>query len=166
MNDDEVEFLDSVLESSRAKEAAVKKQTAEELDAFRRQQEEAERATKTSGSSEAADTTDTTSWAVSRKRKKGREDILGGVKLRKASSGDKVSAELKQAGRPSATAPLPDAKQKDMSESERSTFRTAQETDDAKAKDPEAKGDPPSAPPTATATPGLGLGAYSSDEDD
>ena len=43
LDEDEVDFLDSVLESTRAKEAEVKKQTTEQLEAFRRQQEEAEK---------------------------------------------------------------------------------------------------------------------------
>ena len=45
LDDDEVEFLDSVLESSRAKEAALRKETAEQLDAFRKQQQAIEKAT-------------------------------------------------------------------------------------------------------------------------
>ena len=43
LDEDEVEFLDSVLESTRTKEAEVKKQTKEQLQAFRAQQEEAEK---------------------------------------------------------------------------------------------------------------------------
>ncbi|RMD41132.1 hypothetical protein DV735_g3991, partial [Chaetothyriales sp. CBS 134920] len=38
LNEDDVDFLDSVLASTRAKEAAVKQDTAEQLAAFRRQQ--------------------------------------------------------------------------------------------------------------------------------
>ena len=43
LDEDEVEFLDSVLESTRTKEAEVKKQTKEQLEVFRAHQEEAER---------------------------------------------------------------------------------------------------------------------------
>lgn len=44
LDEDEVEFLDSIMESTRAQEAAVKKETAEQLELFRRQREEAEKA--------------------------------------------------------------------------------------------------------------------------
>lgn len=43
LEEDEVEFLDSVLESTRAKEAAVRKETSEQLEAFRKQREMADR---------------------------------------------------------------------------------------------------------------------------
>ena len=43
LDEDEVEFLDSVLESTRTKDAEVRKQTREQLEAFRAQQEEAEK---------------------------------------------------------------------------------------------------------------------------
>ncbi|CAK4034694.1 Hypothetical predicted protein [Lecanosticta acicola] len=160
LNEDEVEFLDSVLESTRAQEAAVKKQTAEDLDAFRRQQEEAERAAKTADTSEAVDAIDTTSWAVSRKRKKGREDLLGGVKLRKASSGDKVFGDGKQAGSESTPALVEGMGEK--SEAGEKTKTTKADAKDGTQPSPVAS--PRTSP--ATAAPGLGLGAYSSDDDD
>lgn len=85
LDEDEVEFLDSVLESTRAREEAVKKETREQLELFRRQQEEADRALM----AESAGTGDVTevgasgsptgaesSWAVNarkRKRLKGKE---------------------------------------------------------------------------------------------
>lgn len=43
LDDDEVDFLDSVLESERAKEDAVKKETSEQLEAFRSQRAKAEK---------------------------------------------------------------------------------------------------------------------------
>jgi hypothetical protein len=83
-----VEFLDSVLEASRSKEAEVKKETKEQLDAFRKRQEDAEKAARqdeAAGSPEPAST-----WSVApRKRKTGREkEGLGGLKLRKTSMGE------------------------------------------------------------------------------
>lgn len=93
LDEDEIEFLDSVLESTRAKEEAVKKETTEQLDIFRRQQEEADKAIM----SEAVGVGDTSpvggippgesQWAINarkRKRAKGREALLG-AKLRKTS---------------------------------------------------------------------------------
>lgn len=97
LDEDEVEFLDSVLESTRAREDAVKKETIEQLDLFRRQQEEADRAllnhtTNTGTSPEAHnpvnDTSTVSSWAINarkRKRNKG-NDVKPGLKLRKSCS--------------------------------------------------------------------------------
>jgi hypothetical protein len=87
LQEDEVEFLDSVFESERAKEAAIRKETSEQLALFRKQQEEAERealAKVTSGSS----VEEQESWIVhGKKRKLGREkESLFGVKLRRKSS--------------------------------------------------------------------------------
>ena len=92
LDEDEVEFLDSVLESTRAKEAEIKKETTEQLDLFRRQQEEADKAF----AAEAADgnlvsggsPTEEEQWAVSgKKRRRAKEkQVLKGVKLRKMSS--------------------------------------------------------------------------------
>lgn len=93
LDEDEIEFLDSVLESTRAKEEAVKKETTEQLDIFRRQQEEADKAIM----SEAVGVGDTSpvggvppgesQWAINarkRKRGKGKEALLG-TKVRKTS---------------------------------------------------------------------------------
>ena len=97
LDDDEVEFLDSVLESTRAKEEAVKRETVEQLDVFRRQQEEADRALllqHEDGPDEektgkaGSPTTEETQWAVNaRKRKRVKEkEGLKGIKLRKYST--------------------------------------------------------------------------------
>lgn len=83
-----------MLESTRAKEQAVKKETTEQLEIFRRQQEEADKelldgagnADDTAGS--PADGNGDTQWAVgARKRKRLKEDKGSkGPKLRKSSS--------------------------------------------------------------------------------
>ena len=94
LGDDEVEFLDSVLESTRAKEAAVKKETAEQLEAFRQQREAAEKAlldkvdNQQSSNTGTAMTADQETWATSgKKRRRPKEkDTLVGTKLRKTSS--------------------------------------------------------------------------------
>ncbi|KAL8689823.1 MAG: hypothetical protein Q9218_004596 [Villophora microphyllina] len=98
LDEDEVEFLDSVLESTRAKEEAVKKETSEQLRLFRRQQEEADKelvedsAAGKGGSQEAISPSTTpkteSAWAINaRKRKRAKDtDILQGLKLRKAST--------------------------------------------------------------------------------
>ena len=89
LDEDEVDFLDTVLQAERAKEAEAKKQTSEQLDAFRKQQEEAEKAAKQDDTT-AVEPETTESWSVgARKRKKGREkEGIGGVKLRRLSTVD------------------------------------------------------------------------------
>lgn len=106
LDEDEVEFLDSVLESTRAKEAAVKKETTEQLDQFRRQQELADKAfleeTQEVGEQSGqahklgSPTSGTSQWAVNtRKRKRVKEkDSLPGVKLRKSSTNDIEPSEI------------------------------------------------------------------------
>lgn len=105
-----MEFLDSVLESTRAKEQAVKVETSEQLELFRRQQQEADKgpleesgdATNTAGS--PVDERSETQWAVNaRKRKRLKDDKgLKGPKLRKSSSTSEApplkSATLESAG--------------------------------------------------------------------
>lgn len=98
LDEDEIEFLDSVLESTRAKEEAVKRETAQQLDIFRRQQEEADKAwlnqdddAKDANNSSTAGNLprDESQWAINaRKRKRGKEEVLKGVKLRKSSTGE------------------------------------------------------------------------------
>lgn len=83
LDEDEVEFLDSVLESTRAREEAVKKETREQLELFRRQQEEADRAlmAESAGNGDVIEvgasgspTGEESSWAVNaRKRKRLKE---------------------------------------------------------------------------------------------
>ena len=96
LDEDEIEFLDSILESTRAKEEAVKKETAEQLNLFRRQQEDADRAMvqdtdegveESVVAKSGSPVNDNSPWAVNRKRKRVKEtEIVRGVKLRKSSS--------------------------------------------------------------------------------
>ncbi|KAL9130183.1 MAG: hypothetical protein Q9217_001577 [Psora testacea] len=93
LEEDEVEFLDSVLESTRAKEEAVRRETTEKLDAFRRQQEETDKALREGDDEKEIEEAESpaageSGWALrSRKRKRVKEkNGLKGLKLRKASS--------------------------------------------------------------------------------
>ncbi|KAI9814370.1 MAG: hypothetical protein M1827_003225 [Pycnora praestabilis] len=92
LDEDEIEFLDSVLESTRAQEEAVKRETTEQLDLFRRQQEEADKALLVDAERTNADSgslpVEEEQWVINgRKRKKGKDkEGLKGVKLRKSSS--------------------------------------------------------------------------------
>ncbi|KAI6802911.1 hypothetical protein KC332_g7108 [Hortaea werneckii] len=184
LDEDEVEFLDSVLESTRTQEAEVKKETREQLDAFRKLQEDAEK--KAVAGQEGEDAGDAatadvdTSWALGpRKRKKGKErgGVLGGIKLRKAESADTAGGGGGGEGEKS-TSSSPPKDDKDRKDTEASS-RTP-----AESKGPELTEPPLSAsnrPHTgkevehesqqveaksAAQAPSLGLVAYFSDEED
>ena len=85
-----------MLESTRAKEEAVKRETTEQLDLFRRQQEEADKALLNEsgekedgeGAKAGSPTSGESQWAINaRKRKRAKEkEVLKGVKVRKGSS--------------------------------------------------------------------------------
>jgi hypothetical protein len=101
-----------VLEASRKKEAEVRKDTMEQLDAFRRRREEDERkaleAEAPEGKTEEEAAVAAAHWvAHGRKRKKGPE-LLKGVKLRKAgeAADDKKDARKSEVEKaPSLAAP-------------------------------------------------------------
>ena len=105
LDEDEIEFLDSVQEAARAKELAEKRATKEGLDEFRKQQEEAERAAKEQEGVVLPPTV-TESWSVGpRKRKKGKEkDGIGGLKIRRTSTGDQAK-NLEDTPKPVTTMP-------------------------------------------------------------
>jgi len=160
LDEDEVDFLDSVLESTRSKEAEVKKETREQLEAFRKQQEDAEKAARADDGAGSEALPPAESWSLGpRKRKKGHEkEVLGGVvKLRKASTAEREAG--REAKSPSATVeqPRPSAQAGSVSKSA-SPVAVAVVSKDEKVETSKAA---PSTGPTA-----LGLVAYSSDEDD
>lgn len=132
-------------------------------DAFRQQQLEAERRLANSGSATSPgpgiDAAEQTEWTVGRKRKKNPKDVLGGVKLRKHSSTEDKKPVIAE-------------KRAQTPDSLRKLEGSPREQDPAGAvvpPKPDAEQDrAPSKAATASApsTGGLGLGAYSSDEDD
>jgi ATPase subunit of ABC transporter with duplicated ATPase domains len=154
LDDDEAEFLDSVLEGSLKKEAEVQKETLEQLDAFRRRQEEAERRAfeeeQREGKDKEREGETHAQWvAAGRKRKKGRE-LLKGVKIRRKSEAAEELAKEKK-------------------EEEKLVKETA--PDDVKKVMPDAKSAP--GKPASTSPPlkpsglvALNLGYASSDEED
>jgi hypothetical protein len=99
LDEDEVEFLDSLLESTRAKEAAVKKETAEQLEVFHRQRQEADRALLEAASGDvdkpgAAAPGEEEQWVISgrkRRRDKKKESLIPG-KRRKSSTVEETEA--------------------------------------------------------------------------
>jgi hypothetical protein len=158
IDEDEADFLESVLESTRAKEDAIRKETAGSLVAFRKQQEEKEKAVLGLGES-GSPVGEGEAWIFSgKKRKKGKQkDFLKGIKLRKTSSIDSPSEAIAK----SATNDPPKDKTLETVQQKASPQRnsTAAST----------KQDVPSTAPRKPSTSpivGLGLGNYSSDEDD
>ena len=192
LDEDEVEFLDSVLESTRKKEEEVKKETSEQLDLFRRQQEEKDKELLEGGEeAEAKAGSPTTgesqsSWAVNaRKRKRAKENEkagLKGLKLRKSSSTAEAPVKPKESSSAGDVLNLSrrEADHKDIVEPQDAGAGT-QPTQKAVLG---ASTSPPSPPPPKIATmkaspkeenssnskipssAGLGLAGYSSDEDD
>jgi hypothetical protein len=164
LDDEEADYLDSVLEKKRQEEANVKRETFEQLDLFRRQREEAERKARglEEESTEAPKQEDVGQWAaVGRKRKKGSEaGLLKGVKLRKSSSVpeeknivDRAKA-IKQSGLDVKTNLQSTASAENDSKSSATTIVNATK--------------PPAGQPTSKSvnTLSLGLGYASSDDDD
>lgn len=155
-----MEFLDSVLESTRSKEAEVRKDTKQQLDAFRKQQEDAEKVAKQVDNIEEPPATE--SWALGpRKRKKGKErEGLGGVKLKKMSTSEAKEAAAADAKSSNSSSESPQAEgaaSEVTAASSKSAPQTAQKTEVQVTHD--------SRPAAPAKGPSLGLAAYSSDEE-
>ena len=142
----------------------MKKETTEQLDIFRKHQEEADKSLladgevddrKTEGSPEASEST----WAVNaRKRKRAKEEGLKGIKLRKSSS----TAE--------APKDLPDKKVKPVKPKEPVSSSVAKKTDEDRPS-PQSQSAVNTKPIKSEDTKpvvasSLGLAAYSSDEEE
>lgn len=172
LDEDEVEFLDSVLESTRAQEAAVKKETVEQLEAFRQQREEAEKALLEDTSPDVRPSAEGEDWKIpSRKRRRDKKDVLLPGKKRKSTS-ESVSentaeAEQKSNSKPAEKgristsdsgpkAPAPDHSKPNKPEE---TSKQPDNTKPAKTDQAEAKQAAQPAPLS------LGLANYDSDSD-
>lgn len=163
-----MEFLDSVLESTRAQEAAVKRQTREQLELFKLQQEEAEAKAREAEGEPKEEEVKTETWSVSRKRKKGREDLVGKVKLRKGSSSAGGAKAVESEGNVEAAAVEEDAAKPENSHAVTTGAAPKIDHGSADSKPEENVKEIKEAPkPSASPVPGLGLGldAYSSDDD-
>ncbi|KAJ5490283.1 NEFA-interacting nuclear protein NIP30 N-terminal [Penicillium expansum] len=178
LDEDEVDFLDSVLESTRAKEAAVKRETAEQLEAFRRQREEAQKALLQSTSSDATPVQGEEWTTLARKRRhdKHRHSLIPGKK-RKASVAENAAGKDTQNGKDSqkqAGADGSSTKKLDQGTSKSgqptpATSATASETTNPATKskvvtDTEKGQVKPNSPPKPPPV-SLGLGGYSSDSE-
>ena len=159
MDEDEADFLDSVLESTRAQEAAIRKETTEQLDLFRKNQEEAE---KTAKVTEVEIPDEEENWvAGSKRRRKGRDkEQIRGVKIRKSSHDKKgvLSQGQKASENNNDTVVADDSKPKDYNANESPGCEIHMPTNESNK--------------SAIATtkshqvPLLGLGNYSSDDND
>lgn len=173
LDDDEVEFLDSVLESTRAKEAAVRKETSEQLELFRRQQEEAEKAALREGTS-GSPLAEEEQWHTGgRKRKKANDKgPLKGVKLRKASSAaEKPDIAMASVATSAAVVSKPETARNGSSAASPTAAPVeapvpAISASAAPAKSPDTIATSPPKAPSAKGPALLGLGGYSSDEDE
>ncbi|KAL8843363.1 MAG: hypothetical protein Q9176_001976 [Flavoplaca citrina] len=174
LDEDEVEFLDSVLESTRAKEDAVKKETAEQLNLFRRQQEDADKAslnlptTETNypsvSAAEPQTSTGESQWAINaRKRKRVKDkEVLPGVKLRKSSSTSEKPTGLS----PVASTVANGEKGAQPYESPKSTIDQGKDWQLGETKTVETPQAQASVASPKSPVGALGLAGYSSDEDD
>ncbi|PYH89423.1 hypothetical protein BO71DRAFT_487957 [Aspergillus ellipticus CBS 707.79] len=171
LDEDEVDFLDSIMESTRAKEAAVKKETAEQLEVFRRQREEAEKVLLEDTSADVAPVAEGEDWKIpARKRRREKtKDLLIPGKKRKSLGGDAAgvptseqssdqeSGEAGKKAREDKSAPAvkkPEALKPSTSTSE-------------PVKEAEAKASPSQPAPQPAAKPSLSLGLadYGSDSE-
>lgn len=178
LDEDEVEFLDSVLESTRAQEAAVKKDTADQLEVFRKQREEAEKAMLGPTSSEVtpAEEEEWTIPARKRRRDKGKDLLVPGKK-RKASategSGKADSSKNDAPQKPSqgsGPAPKKDSTQSTRSAASSGVTSTKPAGHAAHSLSPsQGKSNtdkkPETKPPAKPAPVSLGLVGYGSDSD-
>lgn len=162
LDEDEVEFLDSVLESTRAEEERVKRETAEGLEQFRRQQEEADKkARRGSDGAQAGDdgspTLQEEQWVASgRKRKRAKDkEVLKGVKIRRSSTTEQPSEPAPATSKASISSP---SKEKSVE-----SIRPAATTQPTSR--PAASASAEKTPPAPSKT-GLGLVDYGSDDDD
>jgi hypothetical protein len=157
------------MESTRAKEDAVKRETAERLEAFRRLQEDTEKASR-GDAPEASTQSEADTWAFNaRKRKRTREkEAIAGLKLRKSSSSmaqmtsDAGAAEAADDKNPSPSSPAPTP----ANQSAKSVQPPVAAIDKAiseKIDKTPATAAASTAPAPAAA---LGLAAYSSDDDE
>jgi FAM192A/Fyv6, N-terminal domain len=173
LDDDEVDFLDSLLESTRAKEAAVKKETAEHLADYQRQREEAERALiegPSGGHGPGSGTNlpgEEEQWAVGgRKRKRNKKDFLVPPKIRKSSSTvDDATPSAVPKAKPN-TAVSSEGNTKPITATSQSAPKPGKAVSDEKIEGQGRGPLPGKSEPQhkAAAGPSLGLVAYDSDE--
>jgi hypothetical protein len=181
LDEDEVEFLDSVLESTRAEEERVRRETAQGLEAFRRQQEEADKRLLTQAAGAGSDAgaaglvEEQEEWvagsARKRKRRAGeKEGLVKGVKLRKSSTSGPAAAVSATEKPPPLSAESKMSKDSGATAADVKSATAVEVTSrkQAQPSKPVASSLSPTTKVTAAPTTkgGLGLVDYGSDEDD
>ncbi|KAF2233573.1 hypothetical protein EV356DRAFT_448090 [Viridothelium virens] len=174
LDEHEAEFLDSVLNTTRAKEDALRRETSEQLESFRKQQEQAQKPELAEGQG-GSPVTEQEHWVAGPRKRKREKDVIPGVKLRKSSSGaqnksDSNFERLKEGsleetppGSSESAAKSTDAQsQKNKPESSPlgSSTNPIRELQTSKSQPATSEKLP------AASSTGLGLGDYSSDEAD
>ncbi|PSK55409.1 hypothetical protein B9Z65_2798 [Elsinoe australis] len=154
LDEDEIDFLESLNESTRAKEHAVLKETKAQLTLFREQQRKTER--EASQTQPQDPPVQQESWNVAKKRKRQKNIGLPGVKLRRESSG----ADSKNTLEEQTSNKKP--KQEDHSITK---TRLAGAADPIASPDQISPMSPERQTASKTADLGLGLAGYSSDDD-
>jgi hypothetical protein len=159
------------MESTRAKEDAVKRETAERLEAFRRQQEDTEKASR-GDAPEASNQSEADTWAFNaRKRKRTKEkEAIAGLKLHKSSSSmaqmtsDAGAAEaaVSDDKKPSPSSPAPTPANQSAKSVQPPVAAIDKAIADKIDKTPVTAAASTAPVPAAA----LGLAAYSSDDDD
>ncbi|KAL3458774.1 N-terminal domain of NEFA-interacting nuclear protein NIP30-domain-containing protein [Aspergillus heterothallicus] len=166
LDEDEVDFLDSIMESTRAQEATVKKETAEQLELFRRQREEAEKVALEDNAANITPVAEGEDWKIAsrkRRREKSKDILIPGRKRK--SVGEDIADHTTSDQRPN-------KKAKEIVEDKKTTppavqMQQKQGTMDDLTKDT-ISGSPPRPPAKQAASPpapSLGLAGYSSDSD-
>ena len=173
LDEDEVEFLDAVLESTRAQEAAVKKETADQLEVFRKQREEAEKLLLGPTSSEVTPAEEE-EWSLpARKRRREKKDLLLPGKKRKASTEGngnptKTEHEKPNAGHDSTPAAKTDKESQSLSSkavpkaTEKNARKSSAGSDEPQMKEKERSDTKQQEKPAPIF---LGLAAYGSDSE-
>ncbi|KAJ4367698.1 hypothetical protein N0V83_007283 [Neocucurbitaria cava] len=156
LDDDEADYLDSVLEKKRKEEARVRKETLEQLELFRKQREEAESKAVEEENAEPSKGNGGQWAAVRRKRKAGHDaGLLKGVKLRKSSPATEEKKDIDK------RSSKPDTMAQNVAEV------TDEITRGTNAPSPADTIKPSSAPPPAMSSNALSLALnYESSDDD
>lgn len=176
LDEDEIEFLDSVLESTRAEEDRVKKETREGLELFRRQQEEADKKllagsgdTTTATIGEGSPGAEEEQWiAGGRKRKRVKEkEGLRGVKLRKSSStGEQLPPSSKAIAAKATHIPVQQSEPAVISRSSEQKLENVEKGKEQVFSNAGQSGTDVSVNIKTTLAGGLGLVDYGSDDDE
>ncbi|KAE8452396.1 hypothetical protein EG329_001096 [Mollisiaceae sp. DMI_Dod_QoI] len=169
LNEDEVEFLDSILERTRAEEDRVKRETQEGLALFRQQQEEVDKKARRGSDGATPEEgllVEEESWIAGRKRKRTTKEKEGlrGIKIRRSSTSTESTKPLQPSPKTPST---PDSAAVKNAEIETTTKKPMSPPDPVKRANESLPGQlTVEKKPPAPSKGALGLVDYGSDEDD